>query len=652
MSAYMTTREAATLWGISMRRINLLCQEGRIEGAYKEGRQWLLPSNASKPQDKRKKVAPVSIVSPSKQPKKVVYPTADQYVVPMKVSEGFMQYSCPKLPLPIGVSEYRSVSSEGYYVDKTLFIRDILDIHRKGTYLFTRPRRFGKTLNMDMLRTFFEISDEDTAQYFRDKKIWACGERYTSEQGKYPVIFLSLKDIRNLTWEETLSLLSNVISSEFARHRELETSTKISRRQIYDTIVKGKPTAADLSTSIKELSRMLHEHHGVPPIILIDEYDTPIIAGYYNGYYEQVINFMRTFYTSCLKDNIHIKFAALTGILRVAKESIFSGLNNLTDFSILEDRFSEYFGYTDAEVRTMAEYFEAPQEYTNIKKWYDGYRFGETDIFNPWSMNNYFDRGYKPRPYWVNTSSNDIISELLESVEQKTAEKLEALMQGKTITAPVDTGIVFSELKQDPNAIFSFLLFTGYLKAVSVTDDWFEGMRCELAIPNMELRYVYNKDILTKIRRRLQGFDSYDFINAVAQMDVENMQRYLNDYLMRSVSYYDGAQESFYHGLVLGLCVLFGKCYTTTSNREAGTGRYDIQLMPLDSAYPGIILEIKACKEADEEALAMVAQQALEQINERNYIAELRARNVKSILKYGVAFSGKQSQILAAWERY
>ena len=381
----MTIQEVAAIWGITERRVNELCKAGRIPGAYKNGKRWFIPSDARKPLDKRERHNPAA---------------QDVQLI--------------RKPLPIGVSDYREASTNYYYVDKTLLIKDFLD-ERSKVSLFTRPRRFGKTLNMDMLRTFFEKTDEDTSVYFRDKKIWACGKRYRDDQGKYPVVFLSFKDVKCLSWDETYQTITKLIAMEFRRHSELVSSSALSayeKKQV-SLLSMGNASEVDYQMSLQTLTLLLHKHHGVAPIIIIDEYDTPIQQGHVNGFYDKVVGFMRNLFSGGLKDNPHLSFGFLTGILRVAKESIFSGLNNLKINSILDDRYSEYFGFTSDEVQEMAEYYGAAEKYQELCDWYDGYRFGQTDIFNPWSVIGYFNNECRPRAFWQSTGSNDIISEVL-----------------------------------------------------------------------------------------------------------------------------------------------------------------------------------------------------------------------------------------------
>ena len=644
MKEYMNTKAAADAWGISMRRINLLCQQGRIEGAYKEGRAWLIPREASKPTDQRLKKVYVESVVKNKQ--KVTYTTYDQLVPKgLLAREGFVEYSTPKKPLAIGRTSYKDVVTRGYYVDKTLLIRDIIDTFTQLA-LFTRPRRFGKTLNMDMLRTFFEISKEDTAKYFKDTKIWACGERYRKEQGRYPVIWFSFKDVKCATWEETLAYMGKLIQTEYKRHSEIAESLSTYDRAYYEKIVGGQGNSVDLMYSLKALSQMLHEHYGVAPVILIDEYDIPVLSGYKQGFYDDIFSFVRNFLSGGLKDNAHVSYGFMTGILSIAKESVFSGLNNVREYTVLDERFSQYFGFTAEEVRQMAKYYEAEDRYQEICAYYDGYHFGKTEIFNPWSVLNYFDNQFKAQVYWANTSSNDVLGEVLDHLDMYTTEQLQALMEGKRVLVSVNVNTTYQNINDCPDNIFSFLLMSGYLKIASRDDGQFGNYFCELTIPNMEIREVFKREILQKINEYISVSTANEIWKAIRMNKVGDLQLYLNNFLMQSVSYYDTANESFYHGLVLGLCALLDSGYRVTSNRESGKGRYDIQMLPKRQGLPGIIMEIKAGKESSDEALTALAQAALEQIKSKEYQAELQAQNVTPILYYGMAFCGKEAKIL------
>lgn len=612
----MTVKDAASLWGISERRVNELCRSGRIMGAEQDGRKWLIPDDAQKPADMRGKP------------------------------------NTPRKPLPIGVSDYKDACTDYYYVDKTMMLKDFMD-ERPKVSLFTRPRRFGKTLNMDMFRTYFEKADADTSIYFRDKKIWKCGDRYRSQQGKYPVVFLSFKDIKYATWEETYQAIKQLIAQEFRRHNLLATSNTLSdyERNDFQKLAIGAGSEVDYQMSLQTLTLLLHKHFGIAPIIIIDEYDTPIQQGHNSGFYDTVINFMRNLFSGGLKDNPHLSYGFLTGILRVAKESIFSGLNNLKVNSILDERYSEYFGFTSAEVREMAKYYGKLNKYLELRDWYDGYRFGNTEIYNPWSVIGYFSNNCKPRAYWQSTGSNDIIREVLASATPEIMERLELLMKGQSFVTHVDTSVIYPQIQSDPSSIYSFLLVAGYLKAVRCDQSIGEDYMCEVAIPNKEISYVYSKEILSQFDSIIPRSASTALQEAIFQFDTVALQNTLENFLLQAISFHDAANEAFYHGLVLGMCAAMDGSYRITSNRESGEGRYDIQMMPLQAGLPGVIIELKAGRACSEEQLENLAQEALSQINNRRYSVEMHALGISDIIKIGVAFCGKNAKISAAREK-
>ena len=549
-----------------------------------------------------------------------------------------------KRPLPIGVSDFRVACDQYYYIDKTLLIRDFLD-DRPIVSLFTRPRRFGKTLTMDMLRTFFEKTSENTARYFYNKKIWSCGEEYRRYQGKYPVIFLTFKDVKCESWEQTYDLLCQLIRLEFKRHGELASSDRLTSPEFYHKIVGGEATENDYMMSLLYLSQMLDEHHGIAPIIIIDEYDTPIQQGHVCEFYDRIILFMRNLFSGGLKDNRHLSYGFLTGILRVAKESIFSGLNNLCVNSILDQKYSQYFGFTPDEVREMARYYGAPEKYDELCQWYDGYRFGRTDIFNPWSVINYFYRECEPQAYWLSTGSNDIIGEILEQADEDTYERLTALLQGEALPVLIDTGVIYPQIKKNPSSIYSFLLVAGYLKTGETAPSFSGDHWCQVSIPNREIAYVYNKEILAKLESIIPQSIAMAIQEAVYTGSAKQLKVQLRRLLLQSVSCYDTAGENFYHGLVLGLCALMDNRYQITSNRESGEGRYDIQLMPKDPGESGILIELKAAKNCTDDQLKALSRTALEQINNNLYDTDMRSRGVTTVLKYGVAFCGKRVEV-------
>lgn len=550
-----------------------------------------------------------------------------------------------RLPLPIGVADYRLASTEYYYIDKTLMIKEFLD-ERPMVSLFTRPRRFGKTLNMDMLRTFFEKTAEDTSVYFRDKAIWQCGERYRSYQGKYPVIFLTFKDVKFTTWQETFQSIRELIAKEAYRHIELKDSDRCDAfdKKAFLRLQQGNADETELANALADLSLALHKHYGIAPIIIIDEYDIPIQQGYMQGFYDKVILFMRNLFSGGLKDNKHLSYGFLTGILRVAKESIFSGLNNLVINSVLDNKYSEYFGFTASEVQQMAAYYGVADKYAELCAWYDGYRFGRTDIFNPWSVINYFNNGCEPRAFWQTTGSNDIIGEIIGVADAEIYERLTSLVNGKSFVTYIDTSVIYPQIKSNPSSIYSFLLVAGYLKVLKTVPAFSGDFMCEVALPNKEIAYVYNKEILQKLDKLIPMAAAISMQEALYSADSQKLKAVMQSLLANSVSSFDTAGENFYHGFMLGLCALLSNAYVT-SNREAGDGRYDIQLMPKNAVLPGILIELKAEKHADAEQLKRLAAVALKQINDKNYAADMQSHGVKTIYKYGVAFSGKKVEI-------
>lgn len=619
MANVISVKEAAMRWELAERTVRGLCIGGKIPGAIKSGRNWLIPAGAEKPVDNRIKTG--AYVRAKSRPK--------------------------HLPLPVGVSDYRLASTEYYYIDKTMMLKDFID-ERPMVTLFTRPRRFGKTLNMDMLRTFFEKTNEDTSKYFKDKKIWEQGEYYRFFQGKYPVIFITLKDVKHNSWDNTFANIGSIISSEYCRHSDLSKSPKLDKKQkdFYDKMVSEKFSAVDLERSLLNLSEMLKKHYGEGAVIIIDEYDTLIQSGHTNGFYDDVIAFMRNLLSGCFKDNKSLAFGFLTGILRVAKESIFSGLNNLTINSVLDNKYSEYFGFTANEVKEMAAYYSASDKFDEVCEWYDGYHFGKTDIFNPWSVINYFSNDCEPRAFWLSTGSNDIIGEVIKESDNEIYERLTTLVNGGSFTTYIDTSVIYPQIKNNPSSIYSFLLMAGYLKVVKSSVSISGDFMCEVTLPNKEISLVYRKEILQKLEKLIPQATAIAVEEAIFSGNGEKLRDIISNFLIQSVSAFDAAGENFYHGFMLGVCALFGNSYVT-SNRESGDGRYDIALSPKVSNLPGIIIELKAEKNCNENELQELAKTALKQINDKKYDTELKLKGVKTIYKYGVAFSGKHVAVEA-----
>ena len=594
---YLSCIDAAKKLGVSTRRIQQMCKQGEISNAIKDGRTWLIPDDITLKQLK---------------------------------------------PLPIGVSDFKSATTNYYYVDKTLMIRDFLDA-KPMVSLFTRPRRFGKTLNMDMLRVFFEKTAENTSIYFKDKQIWRCGEYYTKHQGQYPVIFLTFKDVKCSTWSETFQKIRKIISLEFIRHEELENSTKLSsyEKEQYHLLAGESANEIDYQMSLQLLSLLLHKHYGKECIIIIDEYDTPIQQGHICDFYLKTINFMRNLFSGGLKDNPHLAFGFLTGILRVAKESIFSGMNNLKINSILDSDYSSYFGFTKNEVIDMLQYYRYENKYQEICEWYDGYRFGNTEIFNPWSVINYIADKCFPKAFWQSTGSNEIIGEIISNASNEINENLYKLLCGEKITTYIDTSVIYPEVQNNPYSIYSFLLVAGYLKVASIYPQYDGNFMCDVSIPNKEIAFVYEKEILNRTN---QNNISISIQQAIFSKDASKLQSLLEDFMLKNISTIDGANESFYHGMMLGLCAILSNQYQIKSNRESGLGRFDIQLIPLAKEIPGFIFEFKYTKDPHID-LESLADSALKQIEEKKYDTELLDAQVHSIVKIGIAFCGKKAVV-------
>ena len=594
---YISCESAAKKIGVSTRRIQQMCKQKEIVGAIKDGRNWLIPDNA---------------------------------------------ILRPKKPLPIGVSDFKSATTNYYYVDKTLLIRDFLNAIPMVS-LFTRPRRFGKTLNMDMLRVFFEKTPEDTSIYFKDKYIWQCGDYYTKHQGQYPVIFLSFKDVKCSSWQETFQKISKLISLEFMRHNELESSSVLSsyEKEQYHRFASENINEVDCQMGLQLLSLLLHKHYDKECVIIIDEYDTPIQQGHLCDFYNEIVDFMRNFFSGGLKDNPHLAFGFLTGILRVAKESIFSGMNNLKTNSILDNNYSSYFGFTNEEVRDMLAYYDYEDKYQEICEWYDGYRFGNSEIFNPWSVINYISDQCFPKAFWQSTGSNDIIGEIIGTATPEINENLYKLFCGNTVTTYVDTSVIYPEVQNNPNSIYSFLLVAGYLKVAEIYPQNDGNYMCDVAIPNKEILYVYEKEVLNRTN---QNNVSISIHQAIFSKDTSKLQSLLEDFMLKSISTMDGASEAFYHGMMLGLCAVLGSQFKVRSNRESGLGRFDIELLPMVKGIPGFIFEFKHTKDINVD-LDSLANSALKQIEDMKYDTELNDFGVEDIVKIGIAFRQKSAVV-------
>ena len=595
----------ASIWNVSVRAVSSLCKSGRIPGAVKNGKNWEIPDNAQKPVDGR-----ISTGEYSKR-----------------------EMTTARKPLPIGISDYVRAQSDYYYVDKTMLIKEFLD-QKPLVSLFTRPRRFGKTLNMDMLRVYFEKTDEDTSKYFKDKDIWKCGEVYRTHQGKYPVIFLTFKDVKFDSWQATVEKIKSLLQEEYGRHQELLSSDRISdyEKEYFNKVLSATENEVELSSSLEKLSKMLATHYDKTPIIIIDEYDTPIQEGYSKDFYDEIIGFMRNFFSGAFKDNKNLSYGFLTGC-------IFSGLNNLTVNSVMDEAYDRYFGFTNEEVSEMLDYYGVVEKESELKEWYDGYLFGNEEIYNPWSVINYISKGCIPQAYWVNTGKNEILEDVLKVADEDITEKLYSLILGDKVLARIDQNVVYGS-----SNIFSLLLVAGYLKTTIKELQADGSYLCEVSIPNKEIASVYKSEVLAHLMQI--GAVSRTTADKIAESlfinDYVKLEKAIAEYMDKAISFYDTASESFYHGLVLGLMAMMDNQYKIKSNRESGKGRFDICLMPRDNKHPGMIMELKWKKNLDENELALLADEAISQIHSMEYDSEMKSEGIKKILKFGIAFSGKR----------
>ena len=555
--------------------------------------------------------------------------------------------------IPIGIENFKEFKERNYYyVDKTRMVKDIIDNGGKVN-LFTRPRRFGKTLILSMIRTFFEDERDkagrkiDNRHYFDGMKIMDSGEAYTSEMGQYPVIKMSLKSAKQPDFEMAYDCLREEIIYEYERHEYVLKGDALSEsnKELYHDIMTRKAAKAQYATAIKFLSQCLECYHNKKVIILIDEYDVPLENSYFRGFYDRMIDFIRSLFESALKTNDALEYGVITGCLRISRESIFTGLNNLKINSILNNNYAEYFGFTGAEVECMLDVYGLSEYMPVVKQWYDGYIFGKAEVYNPWSIINYVDAGISgdgthPRPYWSNTSSNNIIKDLVERADSAAKAEIEQLIDGKTIEKKVHEDITYEDIHKTQDNLWNFLFFTGYLK---MTAERFEGRNqyLMLKIPNEEVAYIYSNTIKEWFDREIKTFDLPELHKAVISGDEQGIQKKLKSYLQRSISYYDN-KEAFYHGIMVGLLGT-APGYRIQSNRESGDGRPDIVLAPLDEEEPVIILELKCCKKYTE--MADGCRRALAQIEEKNYAEPFLDKGYTRIMKCGMCFCEKTCMV-------
>ncbi|MCI8295542.1 MAG: AAA family ATPase [Lachnospiraceae bacterium] len=555
-----------------------------------------------------------------------------------------------KRKLPVGIEDFRKLRTEDfYYIDKTPMIKDLL--HRWGEVnLFTRPRRFGKSLNMSMLKAFFEIGCDKTL--FEGLKIWGEPELCEQYMGRFPVISISLKGVGADDYETARGLLVRAITREVKRQQYLLESDRLSSedKESFSALFKNDMDDETLCCSLCELSVLLHKHHGQKVIVLIDEYDVPLAKADEKGYYRRMVTLIRNLFDQTLKTNEGLYLAVLTGCLRVAKESIFTGLNNPKIFSITAVRFDEYFGFTDSEVREMLCYYGLEDRYQAAKDWYDGYRFGNVDVYCPWDVINYCDDllddpAMEPKDYWSNTSGNGVVRHFIEKVDNGlTKGEIEALVAGETVTKEIHEELTYNSLYDTIDHIWSVLFTTGYLTRRGRPD----GKQLRLAIPNMEIRGLFTEQIMTMFKEetRKDGETLARFCDALKEGDAAGVERMFNVYLARTIGIRDTfvrrpLKENFYHGILLGI-LGFKNGWYVRSNKEAGDGYSDIQVQIEDEAI-GIIIEVKYAQKGD---LEMVCQGALEQIERGGYARELEETGLHKVLKYGIACFRKRCKVI------
>jgi hypothetical protein len=552
------------------------------------------------------------------------------------------------MQLPIGYDDFGKVTEKNLnYVDKSGFVIEVLDDTTTESIVITRPRRFGKTSNLSLLHYFLspEVMGKSTKGMFDHLKIAQYGDEYMQHQGKYPVIFVTFKDVKQLSFRSALDKLNELIIALYDTHNYLENSDKLTsaQKELYAIVLRRNANQSQLEGALQKLIEYLSIHHGVNAWLLIDEYDTPIQSAYSKGYYDEMIEFMRGMFGAALKNNPYLNRAVITGILRIAKESLFSGVNNLKVYSILHPRYSEHFGFTESEVDYILTQTQLSDKAAEIKQWYNGYRFGETTIYNPWSIANCVNERGDMKPYWVDTSDNQLIKDLMKKTPLSFKAELEGLVTGRPVEKIIDEQLSFQYLDNNPDALWNLLLMAGYLSPShsSRTD---QGVLAALAIPNHEVRNLY-RQIIEQWLSDGYGVNWYnEFITALLNGNIEKFKTYLEKVLSQIVSCHDFAKEpeAFYHGLLLGFMVSLNQTHEIKSNRESGLGRYDIILIPKEITKFGIVIELKAKRAEEMCSLDSLAEGALKQIDEKHYTAEFEQRQITNIIKIGIGFYRKQ----------
>ena len=562
-----------------------------------------------------------------------------------------------KKKISIGVEDFKEIiEKDGYFVDKTLMIKKLIESQAKVT-LFTRPRRFGKTLNQFMIRRFFEdeITEKgekvDNGYLFDGLKIAECGEEILKHQQQYPVIFLTLKSAKQPTYEMAYACLVDEICKEFERHSYvLQGEMSQRNREIFERISLGKGSDDEYATAFAFLSECLFKYHKKKAIILIDEYDVPLENAYFEGFYDKMIKFIRSLFESALKTNPYLEKSVITGCLRISKESIFTGLNNLKVDSVLRTEYGDSFGFTESEVEEMLAYYNLQEELTEVKRWYDGYLFNNIEIYNPWSIINFvYDRDHRitqfALPYWSNTSSNSIIREMVGEADADAKRDLETLINGGIIEKPVHEDITYGDIHQTQDNLWNFLFFTGYLKKMSERkDESGESLYLSMAIPNTEIKTIYKNSISYWFEQRMKETDRGPLVHALETGDCEAAENFISEQLFHTISYYDYA-ENFYHGFMAGLLVNIGG-YLVRSNRESGNGRPDIVMTESKFRGRAMILELKISDTIKD--MEKKCEEALTQMEEQQYESQLEEDCFQPILKYAICFFKKRCMVKKA----
>lgn len=549
-------------------------------------------------------------------------------------------------PLPIGIEDFKEVIDSGYYfVDKTLMIKDLI-VNKVKVGLFTRPRRFGKTLNMSMIQRFFEKTDESNAYLFDDLKISEYPE-CMQYQGQSPVISISLKSMKQGSYKDAFHMFKVLIAREYDRHKDILKSGKISdsERDLFHSILDQKAEDAFYLDSIKFLSDIMVKYYNKNVIILIDEYDVPLENAFYQGFYTDMVNLIRSVFESALKTNPSLDRAFLTGCLRVSKESIFTGLNNLDIFTIISPMFTDSFGFTPDEITDILKYYKLEDKANEIKDWYDGYLFSDTQIYNPWSTINHIKNltvnpNYPCKPYWSNTSSNEIVKRLIEESNDRMKNAIEELINGTPVKAQIYEDITYGTIDVNSEYIWSFLLFTGYLK-VTAYETIGDETYYEMVIPNTEVKSIYKNTIRAWFEKKINTDSRTDILEAILKADAEKLEDLLCTWMVNTISCFD-EQENYYHGFVTGLVSGFNG-YMVVSNRESGNGRFDLVVKQRSKWNYAAILEFKIVDKYNQ--MTKACEDALKQIEEKDYEASLRDEQYENIAKLGVCFCQKRCRV-------